>query len=209
MGRFEKNYLSELPNFLYENWKWWLVVKAVLCNFVWLLRPSFACRSNSLSIIPVGIHVRAMLLGANCSLTYCQLALGKHSVEGHLLPFSSGKLSDFNAVNSCGIWEHLTPPEGHPAPWRIKPGSLTWIHTNRFQSLSWQMIAQMANNPCWLQLTTKRQAYRAFDHLLAALSSPLSVSSIHLLSSLVSIQWAPKGSGSTRYGLLCWNSPQR
>lgn len=62
------------------------------------------------------------------------------------------------------------------------------------------MIAQMANNPCQLQLATKRQADMAFDHLLAGLSSPLSVCSIHLLSSLESIQCAPKGSGSTRYG---------
>lgn len=129
------------------------------------------------------------------------------SVEGHL--FSSRKLNDLNAANSCGIWEHLTPPEGHPAPRRIKPGILTWIHTNHFQALSWQMIAQMANNPCRLRLATKRQTYMAFDHLLAALSSSLSVSSTRLLSSLESIQWAPEGRGSTTYGLLCWNSPQR
>lgn len=131
------------------------------------------------------------------------------SVDGHLLLFGSRKLNDFNAVNSCGIWEHLTPPEGQPAPRRIKLGILTRIHTNNFQSLSWQMITQMANNPCQLQLATKRQAYMAFDHLLAALSSPLSVSSIHLLYNLESIQQAPKGSGSTTYDLLCWNSPQR
>lgn len=131
------------------------------------------------------------------------------SVEDHLLLLGSGKLNDFNAVNSCGIWEHLTPPEGHPAPWKIKPGILTWIHTNHFQSLSWQMIAQMANNPCRLQLATKRQAYVACDRLLAVLSSLLSVSSIHLLSSLESTRWAPKGSASTAYGLLCQNSPQR
>lgn len=90
------------------------------------------------------------------------------SVEGHLSLFTSGKLNYFNAVNSCGIWEHLTPPEEHPAPWRIKPGILTWIHANHFQSLSWLMITEMTNNPYWLQLSTKGQAYVAFGHLLVA-----------------------------------------
>lgn len=73
------------------------------------------------------------------------------SVEGHLSLLSSGNLNDFSALNSCGIWEHLTPPEEHPAPWRIKPGILTWIHTNHFQSVSWLMITEVANNPYWLQ----------------------------------------------------------
>lgn len=79
------------------------------------------------------------------------------SLEGHLSLLRSGKLNDFNAVSSCGIWEHLTPPEEHPAPWRIKLGYLTWIHTNHFQSLSWLMITEMANNHTgfsWLQKDT-------------------------------------------------------
>lgn len=46
------------------------------------------------------IYIRAVLLGASCFLTHCQLPLGKHFRGGHLSLLSSGKLNYFSAVNS-------------------------------------------------------------------------------------------------------------
>lgn len=183
------------------------MVKAVLCNFY--------CGQCLHAGVTVSISFLLVSMLELCCLE--QVApwhtvswhWEKISVEDHLLLFSSRKLNAFNAVNSCGICERLTPPEGHPAPWRIEPGILTWIHTNHFQPLSWQMITQMVNNPCQPQSAVKRQAYMALDHRSAALSSLLSASNTHLLSSSENIRCAPKCSGSTRYGFLCWNSPHR
>lgn len=88
-GVSEKDYLSEVPGFLYD--KRWFVVEAVLCNFVCLLWLPLTCGSKSLSITTVGIHVRAALLGASCSLTYCHLALGKHFHGGLLVTVQQQK----------------------------------------------------------------------------------------------------------------------
>lgn len=98
-----------------------------------------------------------------------------------------------------GIWEHLTPPEEHPTPRWIKPGILTGIHIDHFQSLSWLMITEMANNHIgfsWLQKE------KLTWHWVTPVQLPLTASCIHLLSGLESIYWVPKGGGSTRYGLL-------
>lgn len=78
-----KKKLPELPNFLHERWNWYFVDEAVLGNFVCVPWLWSACRS--LRIIAVGIYVRAVLLGANCFLTYCQLPLGKHFCGGPLV----------------------------------------------------------------------------------------------------------------------------
>lgn len=133
---------------------WWRLCCAIL--YVFCGHRSHAGVTVSVSLLLVSMLELCCLVQAApwCTVRWHWENI---SVEGYLLPSSSRKLNDFNAVNSCGIWERLTPPEGHPAPWRIKPGILTWTHTNHFQSLSWQMIAQIANNPCQLQLATSLQ----------------------------------------------------
>lgn len=138
---------------------------------------SVVCMQD-LSIIAVGICVRAMLLGANCFLTHCQLPLGKHFRGGPLVTAQQWGAEWLQAVNSCGIWEHLTPPEEHPAPWRIKPRILTWIHTNHVQPLSWLMITEMANNHiAFSWLPKDKPAW----HLWPPCSSLLPVSCSHCL----------------------------
>lgn len=165
-----KKKLPELPDFLYENWNWYFVEEAVLGNFVCLW---FACRI-SVSLLLVSVSELCFLE----QTASCQLPLGKHFRGGPLVTAQQWGAEWLQAVNSCGIWEHLTPPEEHPAPWRIKPRILTWIHTNHVQPLSWLMITEMANNHiAFSWLPKDKPAW----HLWPPCSSLLPVSCSHCL----------------------------